>query len=347
MRKTDTDVKEVLNQVQKILKDPHTQYFVQCIYGVNLKLVTESATEINTNLTTDIKGTSQLVGIGTSSSLTGKHFDRIFTDDIVNIQDRFSKAERDRIRLVYQELHNIVNRGGRIFNTGTPWHQEDAFQVMPKAKKYDCYHPLIKGTIITDEELANIKDNMIGSLFAANYELRFIASEDVIFTNPQYTDNNFLVQQGTMHLDSAFYGEDFTAWTIINIHDGTVYVYGRLVRKSVEECYGDILNDYTRYNCGKLYTEDNADKGLIAKELRKLGIKTTTYHEHQNKYMKIITYLKAYWGKIVFVEDTDKEYVNQICDFSENAPHDDAPDSLASLIRKFYGKEEKYTPIFM
>ena len=64
LRKTDSDIKEIIKQVQKILKDPHTQYFVQCIYGVNLKLTVESATEINTNLTTDIRGTSQLVDIG-------------------------------------------------------------------------------------------------------------------------------------------------------------------------------------------------------------------------------------------------------------------------------------------
>ena len=66
MRKTDGDVKEVLKQVQKILNDPHTQYFVQAIYGVNLRMLVASSTEILTNLTTDTKGTAQLVGIGTN-----------------------------------------------------------------------------------------------------------------------------------------------------------------------------------------------------------------------------------------------------------------------------------------
>lgn len=348
MRKTDNDVKEVIKQVQKILQDPHTAYFVQVIYGVQLKLTVQSATEVSTNLTTDIKGTSQLVGIGTQSSLTGKHFDSIFTDDIVNVQDRLSKAERDRTKLVYQELQNIKNRGGRIYNTGTPWHQEDAFTLMPDAEKFDCYHPLIKNIIITDDELAIIKDRMVGSLFAANYELRFVASEDVIFTHPQFTDKNEIVEQGIMHLDSAFYGEDYTAWTIVKQAEGKLYVYGKLSPKSVEDCYGDIVKDWEKYKCTKLFTEDNADKGLIAKELRKLGLRVTTYHENQNKYMKIVTYLKAYWEKIIFVNDTDKAYINQICDFSENAPHDDAPDSLASMVRRLYGKEDKpYEPIFM
>ena len=32
MRKTDTDVKEVIRQVQNILQDPHTIYFVEVIF---------------------------------------------------------------------------------------------------------------------------------------------------------------------------------------------------------------------------------------------------------------------------------------------------------------------------
>ena len=65
MRKTDGDVKEVIKQVQKILSDPHTQYIAQSIYGVNLRFINASATEVFTNLTNDAKGTPQLVGIGT------------------------------------------------------------------------------------------------------------------------------------------------------------------------------------------------------------------------------------------------------------------------------------------
>lgn len=342
MRKTDTDVKEVIKQVQKILQDPHTQYFVQSIYGVNLKLNVSSATEITTNLTTDIKGTNQLVGIGTGSSLTGKHFDYIFTDDIVNINDRISKAEREHTKLIYQELQNIKNRGGKIFNTGTPWHINDAFEIMPKAERYDCYNPEI-AKIISEQELAEIKTNMLPSLFAANYELRFIASENVIFTDPQTGAEPAMCEQGTMHLDSAFYGEDYTAWSIMKKHNDKYYVYGKIRRKHIEDCYADIQADYERFMCGKLYNENNADKGFAAKDLRKLGLKVITYHEDMNKYLKIVTYLKAIWKDIIFVEGTDSEYIQQICDYYEDAEHDDSPDSLASLARLFYKQKSSTT----
>ena len=347
MRKTDTDVKEVLRQVQKILADPHTNYFVQTIYGVNLQMLTKSTQEVSTNLSIDTKGTGQLIGIGTGGSLTGKHFDCIFTDDIVNVQDRVSKAERERTKMVYQELQNIKNPGGKIFNTGTPWHEEDCFSIMPAADRYDCYHPEVQ-KIISAEELANRKKNMLPSLFAANYELRFIPSEDVIFVDPKTGEEPAMCEQGLMHVDSAFYGEDYTAWSVMRKAGGKYYLYGQMRRKHVEECYDEIEKDFRRFMCGKLYMEDNADKGMVGKDLRKKGLKVILYHEAMNKYLKIVTYLKAIWKDLYFVQGTDPEYIRQITDFYEDAEHDDAPDSAASLARLLYNKrEESYQSIFL
>lgn len=336
LRKTDADIKEIIKQVQKILKDPHTQYFVQCIYGVNLKLTVESATEINTNLTTDIRGTSQLVGMGCGSSITGKHFDRIFTDDIVNINDRISKAERDRTKLVYQELQNIKNRDGRIFNTGTPWHKDDCFTIMPEAEKFDCYST----GLISDEQLEVIKKSMTRSLFAANYELRHIAAEDVIFQNPQTGADPSEVEQGDCHIDAAYGGEDFSAFTIVKKQGNIFYVYGRLWQKNIDDCLDEIQRLRAQFNAGKIYCEDNGDKGYLAKELRNRGERAIIYHENMHKFIKITTYLKAEWENVKFVAGTDKAFIDQICDYNENADHDDAADSLASQIRRLWKKKE-------
>lgn len=346
MRKTDNDIKEVISQVKKILQSQQMRYFVQCIYGVDLKLTTATANEISTNLSTDIRGTSQLVGLGMGGSLTGKHFDRIFTDDIVNVQDRISKAERDRTKLIYQELRNIINRGGRIFNTGTPWHKEDAFSLMPNPEKYDCYST----GLMTDAEISEIREKMTASLFAANYELRHIASEDVIFDSPQTGADPALVEQGECHIDAAFYGEDYTAFTVMKKHDGKYYVYGKCWRKHVEDCYAEMMQDYERFMCRRVSLETNADKGMVGKELRNMGLRVNLYAEKMNKYLKIVTYLKTIWRDVIFVQGTDAEYINQICDFNENCEHDDAADSCASLARILYKKKEStsdYVPIFM
>jgi hypothetical protein len=85
--------------------------------------------------------------------------------------------------------------------------------------------------------------------------------------------------------------------------------------------------------CQKLYIEKNADKGYVAKEFRKKGLRVVSYNEHQNKYVKITTHLKFVWDKVKFVKGTDPEYIDMICDYNDNAEHDDCPDSLASLIR--------------
>lgn len=349
MRKTDNDVKEVIKQVQKILTDPHTQYLVNCIYGVNLSLTVQSATEISTNLSVDNKGTSQLIGLGMGSSITGKHFDRIFTDDIVNVQDRISKAERDRTKTIYQELQNIRNRGGRIFNTGTPWHKDDCFTIMPEAERFDCYHPEIQ-KIISREELDEIRRSMSPSLFAANYELRHIAAENALFDSaPQFFNDVELLRDGIAHIDAAYGGEDYTAFTCGKRSGEILYLYGKMWHNHVDTVLDGILADSERLQCAPVYCEDNADKGFLAKEIRqkKPGLPVRGYHEKENKYQKISEYLRKWWPNIRWLEGTDPDYLAQIMDYTEDAEHDDAPDSAACVCRLFDRKRlDSYTSVF-
>lgn len=348
MRKTDSDVKEVIRQVQKILSDPHTQYFANCIYGVNLALTVQSATEINTNLSSDNRGTSQLIGIGTGASITGKHFDRIFTDDIVNVQDRVSKAERDRTKTIYQELQNIKNRDGRIFNTGTPWHKDDAFTIMPDPIKFNCYHPDIK-KIISSEELDTIRRSMSPSLFAANYELQHIAVENALFdTSPVFFSNKELLRDGIAHIDAAYGGEDYTAFTCGKRVGDKIYMYGKMWQRHVDTVLDTALEEAEQLMCAPVFCESNADKGFLQKEIKrkKPNMPVRLYHEKENKYQKISEYLRKWWPNIVWLDSTDKEYLAQIMDYTEDAEHDDAPDSAACVARHFDRRSGDYVSLF-
>ena len=335
IRKNDGKVKEIIAQVKNILLSPYMIYFVQCIYGVTLRLTVDNAMQISTNLCRDIKGTVQLNGIGSKTSVTGQHYDLIFTDDIVDLEDRRSRAERERVKEYYQELQNVKNPGGRIFNTGTPWHQSDAFLVMPKPEKWDVYST----GILSEAEIEEKKDNMTPSFFAANYQLKHIASDDVIFFDPVVGYDSALVEQGECHIDAAYGGEDYTAFTIMRNAAGKHYVLGKLWQKAVDEVEDEIIDLRQKYMCGRIFCEDNADKGFLAKELKKKGERAVPYHESENKDIKIKTYLKREWKNVIFVEGTDEEYIDQICDYNDDAEHDDAPDSLASLIRKFKNKD--------
>ena len=345
-RKTDRDVTDIINQIQKMLKSDVMMYIVETLWGKELVLTKANSSEISTNLTSDPRGGAQLVGLGIGGSITGKHYDIIFTDDIVNIDDRTSKAERERTRLFYQELQNIKNRGERckIFNSGTPWHKEDAFELMPKPKKYDVYST----GLISDIEREQIRKKMLPSLFAANYELKHIASEDVIFTNPQTgADPNILMDSNYCHIDAAYEGADYTAFTIIQKKKGIFYVFGKVWRKHVDDCTEEIIAIRKYFRAGRIYCENNGDKGYLAKALRGYGEVVTTYHEGMNKYIEIGTFLKFNWERVVFVQGCDQAYLDQILDYTEDAEHDDAPDSLACAIRIIAPKsEEPYVSMF-
>lgn len=330
-RKTDDDVTEVLTQSQKILKSGAMQSVVRDLYGTELELIKENNSEIHTNLCTSTKGVSQVVGLGIGTSITGKHADIVVTDDIVNLKDRISKAERERTKIQYMELQNICNRGGRFINTGTPWHKEDAISIMPNVRKYDCYST----GLIKRDKLEELRQSMSDSLFAANYELKHIADKDAMFKEPKFTNEKELIYNGVAHIDAAYDGADGTAYTIFHkIPDDRIIGFGKRWDKHVDDCLSEIGVYHKMFRAGSISCEKNADKGYLAKELRGLGYSVNPYDESMNKFVKISTYLRSNWKNIVWLEDTDPEYINEILDYSEHAEHDDSPDSAASLLRK-------------
>lgn len=340
-RKTDDDVTEVMTQAQKILQSGVMQRIVLDLYDTELRFLKSNNSEMHTNLCTSTKGVSQVIGLGIGTSITGKHADIVVTDDIVNLKDRISRAERERTKIQYMELQNICNRDGRFVNTGTPWHKEDAISIMPNVKRYDCYST----GLITREKLEQLRQSMSDSLFAANYELKHIADKDAMFKNPKFTDEKELIYGGLSHIDAAYDGADGTAFTIMNrLKDGKIIGFGKRWDKHVDDCLNEIGVYHKLLRAGSISCEKNADKGYLAKELRGLGYHVNPYSESMNKFLKISTYLRSNWGNITWLEDTDPEYINEILDYNEFAEHDDSPDSAASLIRKMETRA-KYNPV--
>lgn len=340
LRKSEDAVKEIIQQVQKIILSEPFRYLTERAYGDDYGPVImrqASSTSITTDVYAASKGAAQLLGIGTSGAITGKHADIVITDDIVTTDDRTSKAERDRIVRVYDELQNIRNPGGRIINTGTPWHPEDAIsRRMPNAQRFDCYTT----GLLTKDKLAQLKASMAPSLFAANYELRHIASENALFATEQpFTDDETTIYDGIAHIDAAYGGEDYTAFTCGRRVGGTLYLYGRLWPRHVDTVLDAILADCDRLRCQPIHVENNADKGYLFREVKNRGYTARVYAEKMNKYYKISTFLRKWWGNVVFLSGTDPAYIAQIMDYTEDAEHDDAPDSAACICRIFDRRE--------
>ena len=332
LRKTDSDVSEMLGMVSKIL---HSETFISLareMHGQELTVESESMTHLSTNLWNSPMGAPQLLGLGIRASITGKHAFYVITDDICNKDDRESRAERERTKRQYDELQNIRNRGGRIINLGTPWHKEDVFSKMPNIHRYDCYET----GLLSKEKLEELRQSMAPSLFAANYELKHIASSEVIFdTAPRFMDDPALLRDGVAHVDAAYGGSDYTAFTCgrRDRKNDIIYLYGKIWHCPVEKVMVPIMEEAKRLKCWPIRCEDNGDKGFLAKEFLRQGSYALCYTEHMNKFMKICTYLRRWWPKIIFLEGTDPEYIDQILDYTEHAEHDDAPDSAACVCR--------------
>lgn len=340
LRKTDDDVAEVMRATAAILQTDYFKSIAMTLYGVEL-VVNNTYGWVTTNLKLGVSGAAQVVGLGCGGSLTGKHADRVFTDDIINVKDRVSAAERERIKLIYQELQNIRNRGGRIFNTGTPWHKDDAFQLMPNIETHDCYST----GLMTREEVQAVRASMSPSLFAANYELKHIADEEAMFSEPRFFSDPAMLRDGIGHIDAAYGGADGTAFSAIQMVDDSIYAFIRLWQgKHVDDCLGEIISLCKALRIGTIYNEKNSDKGYLNKAIRLKGHPSIGYSEDTNKFIKISTHLRSVWGNVQFLDceayPLDADALNQILDYNENAAHDDMPDSLASVIRQYKKKPQ-------
>ena len=343
LRKTDSDVAEVVKSVNRILSSEIIRDIYRALTGGELEVARNTSSEITLNIYAAPRGASQLLGIGIGGSITGKHADIIITDDIVNVKDRISHAERERTKAVYMELRNICNPGGRFINTGTPWHKEDAFELMPEPEMWDCYHT----GMLSESQLDELRHSMSPSLFAANYELRHIASENALFsTAPSFTDDETLLYDGIAHVDAAYGGEDSTAFTCGKRRGDKLYMYGKKWNGHVDTVLDYIISEAIRLRCGPIMCESNADKNFLMKEIQRNGYRARSYTETENKFIKISTYLRKWWDNIIWLEGTDREYIAEIMDYTEDAAHDDAPDSAACVARYFDKRGGSYSSPF-
>lgn len=175
---------------------------------------------------------------------------------------------------------------------------------------------------------------MTPSLFAANYELKHLAREEALLdTPPRFTDDESLLRDGVAHIDAAYGGSDATALTCGRLVDGQVILYGRLWHSHVDAVIDEILAECDRLLCGPIHVEVNGDKGYLARELRLRGAMVRPYSERMQKAFKIGTYLRKWWPRTLILRGTDAAYLDQLLDYADHAPHDDAPDSAACTLR--------------
>lgn len=343
VRKSMTDASTIVDSVKQAMQIPIIKEIFRYVHGFLPKATMAKEGKLRYNFKTTITPEVNLTAFGTDSSLTGFHFDKILCDDIITLKDRISKAEREHTKEIVRELAtNIIDPGKPIMFIGTPWHNDDAWQDINAFCPIAMYS-ISEYNFLGEKAIEEKRKTTTPFLFAANYELELRKDESAIFSEAKYGEGwNYLNRYSVAHLDAGFDGSDYCALTILAPTDTSDY---RTAKKfqgvgftypgHIKTWMDKVVLYYKRYKCKKIYIETNADKGYVAEELRKRGLNVITYHESQNKELKIETNLYGYWDKIYWSPNTDDEYINMILDWRPHTKdHDDCPDSCASLIRE-------------
>lgn len=286
--------------------------------------------------------------LGLDSSFTGRHYDVVLFDDVVDLDDRLSEAEREHTRVVVSEfMSNIIDPGGFVGCVGTPWHRKDAWTIMPTPRLY----PVTMGKdghwdsygILTDEEITEKRRFLNPLVWTVNYELRFESDTDMLFMNPKLgLWHGDKVKDVTAHLDAAFDGNHHCALTIMGrLPNKKFNAVGWVYPGNVKDWLPFIVKKMVEFKASTLHVETNPDRGYTADALRAFPdvqsnhIWIEDYDERTKKTEKIATFGYEVWKDTEWSESaTDRNYLEQMVDYLPDQEPDDAPDSFASLCRQ-------------
>lgn len=341
---------QIIREIAAHFKNPLLREVFKVAHGIYPDIRTEAEGHLDLAFKSTISKEKSIDAHGVDSVTTGTHYDKMVCDDCIGREDRLSRAKRERTIDGLREIYtNIINPGCQVVHVGTPWHPEDGWnaECVPPPRQYDVYET----GLLTDEQIEAKRTTTSPSLFAANYLLRHMSDEEQIFKSPKY--GNWLYEpRGTVgHLDAKFSGDHTAALTFMNkLEDGTIQAVGYTFHENVKDMRGFIKEKCRQYNCVALHMETNPDQGYTAELLSMrdefgAGINTVSYRESMNKHNKIVTYGCFFWEKIVWDQKMksgdckmNSEYMLQVLDYMEKEEPDDAPDSMASLLRAEFQK---------
>jgi hypothetical protein len=337
IRKDFTAASDVLKVIARQMNTPAMHTIFMEIYGFDYKVTIDRSDKWTWNLKNTETREGNINSFGMSPNITGSHGDKVLCDDIITLKDRLSQAERDKTVEYIRELRtNIIDPGQAINFTGTPWHKMDGWTILPEPKRFTIDQTNLKA--FTPEHKQKLKENTTPSLYAINYQLKHIASENQMFVDPHFGKWDYR-ESCFGHIDAKYEGTDTGALTFFSKTNNEEYPFqaiGFHFNCHIDDFIDTIIMLYHKYHCSCIYKEKNDDKGYTTKTLLSRGIQSVSYHESENKHIKISNYIYPIWKKIKWANETDLDYLVQITDYEEGAEPDDAPDSLGSLIK--YGK---------
>mgnify|MGYP001472181242 CR=1 FL=1 len=374
VRGTFTAAKSSMETIARNMKHPAVVSLFETLYGegcTDTVYCRENEILYKFKRTNTKEGSITAWGI--LQDFTGFHCDRVLGDDFITRESQYSSAVRQKTISAVNEIQtNVVDKTGTCHWIGTPWHREDAWQCLRDPIKY-AHRPRIDpktgeqihGTFLMSD--AEYEDAIWGtrkdgkryrkisrSQEAANYDLNpDVPDEGMLFAdlasmapwNPGLRPAPIVA-----HLDAAFDGDDWTALSFgQRLPDNRIQVTGFCWPEHVNLRIPEIVKLCKKYRVSKITAERNADKGFVLRDLA-AAFKTQGmlvaipkdakgfpgYQESQNKHVKITTELLGAWPSLVWDTDVQEEYLSMVTSYNDHADHDDAPDSLASMVREFF-----------
>ena len=337
IRKTFTEAAKAVRVISLLFENEILLEIFEFAFGIRVKKVIDREGKILFNFKQTKTQELSIEAHGLDYGITGAHYDRIICDDVITLKDRISFAEREKTKEVLKELRtNIIENGKSINVIGTPWHRNDGWTLFNEnnIKKFNIH----KTKILSDVAIEDIRKRTLPSLFSINYLLEDMGDESALFKNPVF-DNWRENVDCYMHLDAAFDGDHYCALTILGNIGDKYQIKGYVYSGNVKDWIDFILDKYKKYNCKWIAIENNADKGYTADKLFAAGLNVKKYNETMNKHLKISTIIYENWDRLIFDNNINEEYLEQILDYREGQEPDDAPDSLASILRFFTSKK--------
>jgi len=352
VRKNLINAEKIVLAMQKIFNSDIFKIWSDNRHGIaNVETAVWSRSQLSLAFKKKLTAEPSLQATGVGGSITGAHFDYIWCDDIVTDADRYSPAERESTKNYVYELANIIEPFGSRMYTGTTWHQDDAFSVLPEAIKYPVRSVKING--IDEAWIEEQKKNMPNSLWCANYELKHVFDGDTIGAFQKV--DKFTAEYLVAFIDTSFSDSSNSDKTALSIVGFSLTGYndskacpieftGMSWQKSVThpDVVREMLLFLDRYKpietCVESQLADSTsifiDRFRLAENQLGLNIKNhwTTFHQTKNKHERIMQNIDSNKTRIFVLSDTDAGYLNPIVNYSKKSSNDDEIDSLAGAI---------------
>jgi len=274
---------------------------------------------------TSVQKDMSIACAGTNSNITGKHYDIIICDDIVNQNDRDFNRFRERKKLFFEELLSVLEPNGWLFLIGTRWHFSDLYShiintINPslEAKKLPTYRVNIQSAIDSSGN-ATFPDILPLS------KLEQLKSEKGMQFNSQYLNN-------PLPETSQLFPESKIEWYLNPPKDLIYYAFmDPAVGESKSACRTALVVIGKSKKDGILYVVDVYADRIDPSNAIEVLFK---YHKKWN-FSKVgyeSNFHQTYWYKLLSKLNAERNIYMSLVDIKQKLPKDVRIEGLEPLI---------------